>query len=266
MQTGGKLLSEKRGRTLLLTISNPDARNALVPDIWLAGLDAIQKAAEDPSIGAIVLTGAAGHFSSGGNLNRISANRQKTPSVANEGLVQLHDWIRALRACPIPVIAAIEGSAAGAGFSIALACDLIVAAEDARFFVAHVKIGISPDGGISASLARALPPQMLAELLLEGANISATRLMQFGIVNRICAKGEALDAAIEWADKLARGPGKAMGRIKRLIENAYINDLSTQLDLERQLVVESIFGDECGEGIAAFFDKRTPEFIQGGSQ
>lgn len=262
MESEPKLLIEKQGRTLLLTISNPGARNALMPGIWLAGIDAFHKAAEDNSIGAIVLTGADGQFSSGGNLNRISVNREKPPAVAEEGLTQLHTWIRAIRTCPKPVIAAIEGAAAGAGFSVALACDLIVASENAKFLVAHVKVGLSPDGGISASLARALPPQMLAELLLEGVNINAERLMHFGIVNRLCAKGEALGKALEWADKLAQGPSQAMGRIKRLIENAYSNDMPSQLDLERKLMVESIFGDECGEGIAAFFAKRPTEFIK----
>ena len=266
MEPGGKLLSEMRGRILLLTISNPRARNALVPSIWTAGREAIEKAAKDPDVGAIVLTGAEGHFSSGGNLNRIRENRGKPQSVAYEGLTQLHDWIRAIRACPKPVIAAVEGSAAGAGFSVALACDLVVAAEDARVFVAHVKIGISPDGGVSGSLSRALPPQMLAELLLEGGTIDAARLKQFGIVNRVCAKGQALQTALDWAQNLAQGPPRAMGRIKQLVEKAYSNDLSSQLDLERQLVVESIFGDECGEGIEAFLTKRPAVFVKGGAQ
>lgn len=266
MEPGGKLLSEMQGRILLLTISNPGARNALVPPIWRAGLDLIKKASQDPAVGAIVITGADGHFSSGGNLNRIKENRQKPRSVAYEGLTELHDWIRAIRSCPKPVIAAVEGSAAGAGFSLALACDLIVAAEDARIFVAHVKVGISPDGGVSGSLARTLPPQLLSELLLEGSSIEAARLNQFGIVNRLCQKGEALQKALDWASKLTQGPPQAMGRIKQLVEMAYCNDLSSQLDLERELVVESIHGDECGEGIAAFFDKRPPVFVKGGSQ
>jgi enoyl-CoA hydratase/carnithine racemase len=265
MEQSGKLLSEMRGRILLLTISNPGARNALVPPIWTDGLEAIKKASKDPAVGAVILTGAEGHFSSGGNLNRIKENRGKPQSVAHEGLTQLHDWIRAIRGCPKPVIAAVEGSAAGAGFSVALACDLIVAAEDARIFVAHVKIGISPDGGVSGSLARSLPPHLLAELLLEGGTIDAARLNQFGIVNRVCARGQALQTALDWAGKLAQGPPQAMGRIKQLVEKAYSNDLSSQLDLERQLVVESIFGDECGEGIAAFFAKRPPVFVKGGS-
>lgn len=263
MEHEGELLCEKRGRTLILTISNPSARNAMGPSIWASGIEEISKAEKDPMIGAIVLTGSEGIFSSGGNLCRMQANREKPPSFADGRVVMLHDWIRALRTCPKPIIAAVEGDAVGAGFSVALACDLIVASEDAKFFAAHVRIGITPDGGISAFLARSLPPQMLAELLLEGGVIDAARLNRFGVVNRICPKGEALLMALNWAEKLARGPAGAMGRIKRLIEDAYHNDLTSQLDLERHSVVKSIFDDECGEGIEAFFAKRSAIFTKG---
>lgn len=262
----GELLIEKRGRTLLLTIRNPSARNSLGPAIWRSGLEAISQGAVDAAIGAIVLTGADGQFCSGGNLGRMKENRGKPRSCAHEGITQLHDWIWAIRTCPKPVIAAVEGSAAGAGFSLALACDLIVAAEDARFVASHVKVGISPDGGISTSLARGLPPQMLTELLLEGGVISAECLKRFGIVNRLCSTGAALDTALAWADRLSAGPPQAMGRIKQLIEAAYHNTMPSQLSLEQQLVMEGIFHEECGEGIAAFFAKRPPVFVQGGSR
>lgn len=262
----GELLKEKRGRLLLLTINNPAARNALGPAIYLKGSEALREAADEPAVGAIIITGAEGNFSSGGNLNRIRANREKPQSVTHDGIGGLHEWIRVIRACPKPVIAAVEGTAAGAGFSLALACDLMVAAEDARFVAAHIKVGISPDGGISGSLSRSLPPQMLAEMLLEGNPVEAERLSRFGIVNRLCGKGEALAIALEWGKKLASGPPQAMGRIKLLVESAYSNDLSTQLDLEQQLAVEGIFHEECGEGVAAFFEKRPPVFISGGTE
>jgi enoyl-CoA hydratase/carnithine racemase len=262
----GELLREKRGRVLLLTISNPAARNALGPAIYRAGYEALMQAADDHSVGVVVMAGAGEHFSSGGNLNRIRANREKPCSVSHDGITQLHDWILAIRTCPKPVVAAVEGVAAGAGFSLALACDLMVAAEDARFVAAHVKVGISPDGGISGALARSLPPQMLAEMLLEGKTVTADRLSWFGIVNHLCGKGEALPTALEWGKRLAAGPPQAMGRIKLLVEYAYRNDLSAQLDLERRLAVEGIFHDECREGIAAFFEKRSPVFMPGGTE
>jgi len=256
----GQLLSERHRRVLLLTIDNPAAHNALEPAIYKPGAQAVREAAADDSIGAIVLTGTGGHFSSGGNLSLIASLREGSRSAAEEGIAGLHAWVQALRTCPKPVIAAVEGAAAGAGFSLALSCDLMVAANDARFLAAHVKVGLSPDGGLTAALARALPPQMLAELILEGKPVNAETLARFGIVNRLCAPGEALAVAMEWGEQLAAGQRQAMARIKQLVEAAYRNDLAAQLDLEQRLIVDGIFHDECGEGIAAFFEKRSPVF------
>ena len=261
-----QLLSERRGSVLLLTINNPDARNALEPAIYQPGARAVREAGEDEDIGAIVLTGDGGYFSSGGNLSLIASLREGSRSAAEEGIAGLHDWILALRTCPKPVIAAVEGTAAGAGFSLALACDLLVAARETRFFAAHVKVGISPDGGLTAALSRALPPQMLAELILEGKPVDAETLARFGIVNRLCSPGGAMAAALEWGERLAAGPRQAMSRIKQLLGAAYRNDLVAQLDLEQRLAVDGIFHDECGEGIAAFFEKRSPVFGAGGAQ
>ena len=262
----GQLLSERRGSVLLLTIDNPTAHNALEPAVYLPGVQAVREAGADDGIGAIVLTGAGGHFSSGGNLSLIASLREGSRSAAEEGIAGLHDWVLTLRTCPKPVIAAVEGTAAGAGFSLALACDLMVAAKGTRFLAAHVKVGISPDGGLTAALGRALPPQMLAELILEGKPVDAETLARFGIVNRLCAPGEVLTAALEWGERLAAGPRQAMSRIKQLLEAAYRNDLAAQLDLEQRLAVDGIFHEECGEGIAAFFEKRTPVFGAGGAQ
>src|SRR5207249_3705226 len=122
-------------------------RNALHPDIYRTGTEALNRAAEDPGIGAVVLAGEGGTFCSGGNLRRLKENRGKSASVQHESITGFHDWIRALRRCPKPIVAAVEGAAAGAGFSLALACDLIVAAREARFVMAYVKVGLSPDGG-----------------------------------------------------------------------------------------------------------------------
>lgn len=262
----GQLLSERRGSVLLLTINNPAARNALEPASYQPGALAVREAGTDDGIGAIVLTGAGGYFSSGGNLSLIASLREGDRSAAEEGIAGLQDWILALRTCPKPVIAAVEGTAAGAGFSLALACDLLVAARETRFLAAHVKVGISPDGGITSALARALPPQMQAELLLEGKPVDAETLARFGIVNRLCAPGETLAAALEWGEQLAAGPRQAMSRIKQLLDAAYHNDIAAQLDLEQRLTVDGIFHDECGEGIAAFFERRRPIFGAGGTQ
>jgi len=259
------LLEEERDGVLVLTLSNPSLRNALHPDIYAAGIAAAERAAQDAAIGAIVLTGAGGHFCAGGNLNRLAANRHKPSSVQAESLNAFHRWIRALRNCPQPVIGAIEGNAVGAGFSLALACDLLVAAETARFGMAYVKVGLSPDGGASAHLAGELPRQLASELLLLGGIIDSRRLQSFGVVNRVVADGTTLTEALQIAQQLARGPRQAQQRVKRLLAAAEHNPLEQQLALEADYFVASLFGPEAEEGIAAFLAKRAPDFSSGRS-
>ncbi len=251
---------ERHGRVLQLTLNNPARRNALHPDIYTAGLAAISDAAADPSLGAIVLTGEGAHFCAGGNVNRLAANRQRPPEIQRESIERFHRWVLALRRCPLPIVAAVEGSAAGAGFSLALACDLVVAAESARFSMAYVKIGLSPDGGGSAFGGRVLPRQLAAELLLTGAPVSAERLQALGVVNRVVPDGAALAEALALAQSLAHGPRRAQERIKALLDAAPTNPLEAQLELERGHFLDSLFGPEAGEGIEAFRARRAPAF------
>ena len=256
-----RLVSERRGRVLLLTISNPAARNAMSPDLYRAGFPAIRDAAADDGLGAIVLTGAGEHFCGGGNLNRLLAQRRLPASEQHAHLDALHDWVMAMRECPKPIIAAVEGAAAGGGFSVCLGCDLIVAAEDAKFVMSYVKIGLSPDGGGSDSLAETLPPQAALEILLDGGTVSAARLHALGVVNRIVPHGKALAEALSWAEALAQGPARAQARIKQLVYAARGRARRAQRDAERDAFVESLYGEECGEGITAFLEKRAARFI-----
>jgi enoyl-CoA hydratase/carnithine racemase len=256
-----RLLVERRGRVLLLTISNPAARNAMSPDLYHVACAAFREAAADDGIGAMVLTGEGEHFCGGGNLKRLLAQRDLPPATQAEHLDALHDWVMAMRDCPQPVIAAVEGAAVGGGFSICLGCDLIVAAEDAKFLMSYVKIGLSPDGGGSDSLANALPLQAALELLLDGARATAARLYELGVVNRVVAHGEALAEALRWAERLAQGPSSAQARIKQLVYAARGRSRRAQLDAERDGFIESLYSDECGDGITAFLEKRAPRFV-----
>lgn len=254
------LRRERHGPVLQLTLSNPAMRNALHPALYAAGLDAVTAAAADPTLGAIVLTGDGSHFCAGGNVNRLAANRLRPREVQRDGIERFHRWVLALRRCPLPIVAAVEGSAAGAGFSLALACDLIVAAESAKFSMAYAKIGLSPDGGGSAFTGRVLPRQLAAELLLTGTPVDSRRLHALGVVNRVVADGSALTAALDLAHTLARGPRHAHGRIKALLDAAAANPLDAQLDLEREHFLDSLFGPEAAEGIEAFRARRAPDF------
>ncbi|WP_189689582.1 oxepin-CoA hydrolase, alternative type [Pseudorhodoferax aquiterrae] len=255
-----RLLSERRGRVLLLTISQPEARNALHPSLYPQATKHFRDAGADDGLGAIVLCGDGAHFCGGGDLRRLQQQRGQPAEGQRQILDALHDWIEAMRACPLPVVAAVEGAAAGGGFSVALGCDLIVAAEDARFVMSYVRIGLSPDGGGSDALARALPPQAALELLLDGDVATAQRLHALGLVNRLAPPGQALATALAWAERLAQGPRAAQQRIKQLVHAARGRGHRAQLDAERDAFVASLYGPEAGEGIAAFLDKRKPTY------
>ncbi|KIF82629.1 oxepin-CoA hydrolase, alternative type [Noviherbaspirillum autotrophicum] len=255
-----ELQASRQDATLILTISNPGARNALHPDMYAAAIETLTTAERDESIRAVVLTGADHFFCAGGNLNRLLDNRSKDPSVQADAIDQLNGWIEAIRDCPKPVIAAVDGAAAGAGFSLALACDMIVAGQSAKFVMAYVRVGLTPDGGGSWLLTRALPRQLAFEVLVEGKPVSAPRLHDLGLVNRLVADGTALDAALTWADELAELSPNAVERIKSLTHEAQVSTLSKHFDTEKRHFVESLHHRDAHEGITAFLDKRKPHY------
>ena len=255
-----ELRSTVEGRTMVLTISNPEHRNALGPEMYAAGVEALNIAETNPDVRCVVLTGEGETFCAGGNLQRLQANRQKPPEVQAQSIEQLHSWVEAIRTFPKPVIAAVEGPAAGAGFSLALACDLIVAARNAVFVMAYSSVALSPDGGGSWSLAQALPRQLVNELLMSGERIGAQRLHELGVVNRLCDAGQALGTALEWSKKLAARAPNVMTSIKELVSEAGAHDLSTHLAAERDHFVKNLHHPNGGIGIAAFLNKQVPRY------
>ena len=255
-----ELRSTVEGRTMVLTISNPEHRNALGPEMYAAGVEALNIAETNPDVRCVVLTGEGETFCAGGNLQRLQANRQKPPEVQAQSIEQLHSWVEAIRTFPKPVIAAVEGPAAGAGFSLALACDLIVAARNAVFVMAYSSVALSPDGGGSWSLAQALPRQLVNELLMSGERVGAQRLHELGVVNRLCDAGQALGMALEWSEKLAARAPNVMSSIKELVSEAGAHDLSTHLAAERDHFVKNLHHPNGGIGIAAFLNKQVPRY------
>ncbi|WP_119157710.1 oxepin-CoA hydrolase, alternative type [Caldimonas tepidiphila] len=254
------LLVRDEGPVRVLVNNNPAARNALSPQFYAALKAALADAQADASVGAIVLTGAGGFFCAGGDLRQLARRRELAPAERRERLEGLHGLVRAIRDCAKPVVAAVEGGAAGAGVSLALACDLLVMARQAYFSVAYVKVGLSPDGGATAFLAEFLPRQLLTELCLGGERIGAERLASFGAVNRLADTGCAEAEAVALAARLAAGPARAMARIKDLCRHAPGAALDAQLEREADHMVESLGDAESAEGIAAFFEKRPADF------
>jgi enoyl-CoA hydratase/carnithine racemase len=255
-----QLLSARVDSTLVLTISNPEARNALHPDIYAASQQALDQAAADDSVRAVIITGADGIFCAGGNLNRLLGNRSQPQEVQAASIALLNGWVESLHAFPKPIIAAVEGAAAGAGFSVVLACDFVVAASNAKFVMAYVSVGLTPDGGGSYEIARALPRPLASELMMEGKPVDAARLAQFGLVNRVTEPGQALDEALRLAAGLARQSPHAVGRIKDLINHAATASRAEHLLAERDSFVAALHHPDGGEGISAFLEKRKPQY------
>ena len=254
------LKSTSEGQTLILTLSNPEFKNALGPEMYAAGIEALNAAETNPEIRSIIITGEGNTFCAGGNLQRLLANRTQPQEVQAQSIDGLHNWIDSIRTYPKPVIAAVEGAAAGAGFSLALACDFCVAADNAVFVMAYSTVGLSPDGGGSWALARALPRQLANELMMCGARINAQRLHALGLVNSVCDSGSALREALLLAERLnARAPN-ALASIKELVNDAATNALSQHFDQERDHFVRNLRHSNGGEGIDAFLTKRKPQY------
>ena len=259
-----ELQSISQGLTMVLTISNPDNRNALGPEIYAAGIEALSVAESSPEVRSVIITGAntpsGPAFCAGGDLRRMQNNRQAPPEVQKASIEALHSWIESIRTFPKPVIAAVEGAAAGAGFSLAMACDFIVAAQNAVFVMAYSNIALSPDGGGSWSLARALPRQLVNELLMCGEKISADRLLALGLVNCLSTAGAALSDALALADRLnARAPN-ALASCKELVNEAASNSLHQHLALERDHFVANLRHPNAGLGIEAFLTKTVAKY------
>lgn len=255
-----ELKASRQDATLILTLSNPGAKNTIDADMCAAAIESLTTAERDEQIRAVILTGADQFFSAGGNLSQLLKNRERDQSDVTTTIDNLHGLIEAIRDCPKPVIAAVEGAAAGAGFSLALACDMIVAGTSAQFSMSYVTVGLTADGGASWFLAQSLPRQLATEILLEGKPIAASRLLELGLVNKVVADGAVLDAAVAWADDLAKLSPNAMERIKSLVREAASNSLTQHFDVEKQNFIESLYHRDAQEGITAFLEKRTPQY------
>ena len=255
-----ELHAERRDAALVLTLSDPDTRNTLSEQVFAAGIEALDVAESDPSVRCIVLRGDGDFFCAGGNLQRLKANRQADRSVQDNMLQRFHGFVEALRVFPKPVIAAVEGAAAGGGFSLALACDLIVAAEDAKFILSYGRIGLSPDGGATWQLMQRLPRNLVLQMLWLHEPVTAAQLQAHGLVNWVVPKGQTSAQAFAIAEKLAACAPNAIASAKELVNQWPERSLTQQLDLEREHFLDNLFHPNSGEGLQSFLDKRPPAF------
>src|SRR6476619_7434289 len=248
---------EMRSSVGLLTLNRPDRLNALtvqVADEFKAAVaEAIERGAR-----AIVITGAGRAFSAGGDLREMQEIAKKDGRVEaffDEPLRVLNEAILLIRQTPVPFIAAVNGVASGGGCNLALACDLVIAAESAKFNQAFIKIGLVPDCGGTFMLPRLVGWKRAAELMFTGDLITAQRAAEMGMINSVATDGELMSQVMAMAEKLANAPTAAIGRIKQLIDASAANDWRSQLDLERKAQIESGKTRDFVEGVSAFLEK-----------
>jgi 2-(1,2-epoxy-1,2-dihydrophenyl)acetyl-CoA isomerase len=251
-----------QGKAATIRFNRPEALNALSLKLCVDIRSAIEQAAADGAR-AVIMTGSGRAFCSGGDLREMRSMWEKEGRIEaflEEPLRALHDVILLIRETPIPFVAAVNGVCAGAGTNFALACDLVIAAEDASFNEAFVRIGLSPDCGGTFFLPRTVGEKVAAELFMLGGSVDARRALEIGMINRVVPAEALMDEAAQLAAMLAAGPTGSIGRIKRMLNASFSNDLRGQLALEHECQIESGRGDDFKEGVAAFFDKRPPEF------
>ncbi|WP_281915540.1 oxepin-CoA hydrolase, alternative type [Caldimonas thermodepolymerans] len=255
-----ELTTERQDRTLILTLNDPQTRNALSEQLVAAGVEALSVAESSEEVRCVVITGAGGQFCSGGNLQQLLRSRRQGAETQTRLLDHFHRLIEAIRTFPKPVIAAVEGAAAGGGCSLALACDLIVAARDAHFTLAYNRIGLSPDGGATWALMQALPRTLATQLIWLSDPVGAEQMHLWGVVNRVTDKGQALAQALSIAQQLAELAPNALASSKELLNQWPGRSLPQQLDAERDCFVDNLLHPNAAEGIDAFLAKRAPGY------
>lgn len=246
----------------IVTMNRPDALNALSLQLT-KDLDAAFRQAIADGARAVVFTGNGRAFCSGGDLREMQSMWEKEGRIEaflEDPLGALHGVIRLMRETPIPFIAAVNGVCAGAGVNFALACDIVIAADDASFREAFVRIGLTPDCGGTFFLPRVVGEKIATELFMTGDAVSAQRAVEIGMINKAVPAASLLDEAAQLAAKLAAGPTGSIGRIKRMMNASFSNDLTEQLALEHECQIESGKSADFKEGVSAFFEKRPPNF------
>lgn len=258
------LLVTTREGVRTITLNRPDCLNAFNDEMSFEFQKALKEAERDADVRCVLLTGAGRGFSAGQDLNsrsiQVESANGDRPHLGKSIRDRYSPIISRLRSMEKPVIAAVNGVAAGAGASIAFACDMRIAGQSTRFIQAFVRVGLIPDSGACWLLPRLAGLGRAFEMAMNGDALDAETALQWGLVNRIVPDAELPEAAFDWALRLAQGPTKAMGLIKRAVNRAMSLDLDAYLDYEAQLQEIAGRSDDYSEGVAAFVEKRSACF------
>jgi 2-(1,2-epoxy-1,2-dihydrophenyl)acetyl-CoA isomerase len=249
---------------LTLTLNRPDALNALNREMTRALRDGVEAAARDRGVRVVIITGAGRAFCAGADLKDVVARREAGERDLGDDLrTNYTPMIRAIRACPKPVIAAINGTAAGAGLSLALACDLRIASAGAQLIVVFVRVGLVPDAGSLFFLTRMLGLSKATELAMSGDPLTVEDAHKLGLVAEVVAAEQVMTVAMERARRMASGPRQTYALIKQGLERALTLDLEQAMELESQLQSLAAETPDAKEAIQAFLEKRPPQFGRG---
>jgi 2-(1,2-epoxy-1,2-dihydrophenyl)acetyl-CoA isomerase len=247
-----------------LTLDRPDVFNAMSPEMILDLGTAFAWLADQAPLRGLIVTGAGNAFCSGGDINGFKAGVEDDsidlPAQVRRGAEALHTAIVDLRRIPYPVVAALNGPAAGAGFSLALACDFRIASETTFLACAYGRIGASPDGGMTYFLPRIVGPSRALEILLEDPNLTAAEALEEGLVSEVVAPGALIEAARAKAEKLAKMAPHYVKMAKRLCGVSIENGITEHLQLERHGIADSMATEDLRQGAIAFFSGEQPEF------
>jgi 2-(1,2-epoxy-1,2-dihydrophenyl)acetyl-CoA isomerase len=249
-----------------ITLNRPAALNALNAEMVSGLADAVTAAGADDAVRVVVITGAGGHFMAGGDIKWFKDQIDAEPDKAVierefEAFIHpVHEVIKAMRAMPKPIVAAIRGACAGFGVSLAAACDLAVAADDAFFTLAYCHIGVSPDGGSTYALPRAVGMKRAFEIALLGDRFDAAAAKEAGLINQAVPVA-AFDGTVKkLAGRLAKGPTHVYGNTKALLNGSLDASLADQLNAEAKSFAECAARPDFAEGVRAFVEKRPPSF------
>lgn len=257
------VLMERENGLVTLTLNRTDAYNAIDAPLVEALLDALIDCDEDGSVRAVMITGAGKAFCAGGNLKAMKAEADSVGSAGpflKKLTVSVHGVIATIARMEKPVIAAVNGPAGGFGFSLALACDLVLASENAVFTMAYTKAGLAPDGGSSFFLPRIVGPKRTYDLMVNNEVLSPAEAKDLGIVNQIMPGDSFMEEAKVYGARLAEGPTLAFGAAKRLVASSMESSMETQMEHERRAIAACGGTEDFKEGVAAFVEKRTPDF------
>jgi 2-(1,2-epoxy-1,2-dihydrophenyl)acetyl-CoA isomerase len=254
------LLFDVRDNVAHITLNRPDAANSINDEMGKDLMHAALRCDEDPEIRAVLISGAGKIFSGGGDLKAFTAKGGQLPYHLKEVTTYLHAAMSRLTRMDAPVVAAVHGAVAGAGMSIAIACDIVVAAETTRFMVAYTRAGLVPDGSSTYFLPRIVGLKRALELTLTNRMFSSQEALQWGLITRVVPDNELLAQAGAIALQLAAGPTRAYGISKRLLHSGWAETLETQMENESQAIANIARTADAREGITAFLEKRPPKY------